>query len=725
MGLSSPSRAFATMMNALAIAITILVATLPVAVGGGVGVTGDVAAVAKNDVVLRSTQCSSQAATLNCSVVCALDCSGHGVCATSSPYADQVCVCDPGWAGRSCAVATGQIHSFTPCSDWCYHGSCQKDLCVCEPGFAGPQCDVQIDPASGCRPACARNGGLCRFGKCFCSPGAVGEDCDRREGEAASAFDQRVGVSSTTETPIATTVAPPMPTTTVDLREFTTSFAATAAVRNSSVTTFAATPGVADDEPLVQCGAGACSTVHGVCRWGRCHCHAGWTGSSCSDTAPACGGSGGGGGGGCSRHGVCLNGKCVCRPGFEGVACERLTLGSAMRFALFKGQRAFRDDEEAESVLGDNSALSLQAATREQLLRDAVSLPPQAAEDTWLLNSLFCSQAPPQRTIELFTGRASNAREAARSAQAATLCSGRGLCVFAQCLCEPGWEGAFCQRQMVSAVVGGDSGGESGSRPSGRRGVLCPRDCSGHGVCDTRDGTCACLPTHDGADCAERARCVDPTAVAAATSVAAAAVANKGILRPNVTAAAVALGVQPPDCSGHGICASRGRCVCQPGYSGKFCERQSACPLDCSGRGLCVDAPGPASAATIRRRHHHHQQQQQQRSQLRHLLSDNDASGGSAVTTTAATAATAATATTMLGRTCVCPPGFAGDACELLVLAATAGEDDVVAAVGGISASGGGSGAAASSSTVVVGIGDSSQQQQQQQQQQQLSLIHI
>ena len=558
-----------------------------------------------NSIDSLTTQCAPGARNPNCTTLCTLDCNGHGVCATSSPYAPQTCVCDPGWAGPTCAEASVQIHSFVSCRDWCYHGSCQKGVCVCEPGFSGPRCSVQLDPSAGCSPACQANLGTCYFGKCFCPPGASGNDCELTvsTNESAAQF-----LSSTQA---ATTAAP----TTVFETTTTSEYAGSARDSTTGVdTTFDSPTSAAllvTSDALTTSSVGGetrpcglrgnvCSVDHGTCRWGRCYCQAGWAGSSCLERAPACAG-----GGDCSRHGVCISGICLCRPGFESGdgGCERVTLGAKIRHALFKGQQAFSNDAEATSVLAP-PVINPKTA---ELMQDPQSVPEVVADDPWLLNSLFCSAAPPQSTIDLFTGRSTTSRAAARKIHAQQLCSGHGLCVFAQCLCEPGWQGALCEKQQERAIPN-----KGGLQPSlaGRYGVLCPNDCSGHGTCNTRDGTCTCLPTHRGASCSLAATC-RPPAVAlnnATRDVAVVALANE----------------LSQDCSGHGTCSSQDRCVCFPGYSGKFCEKAQPCVGDCSGRGLCLDAPGNGSAA----------------------------SAGSRV---------------VLSRTCACPPGFGGDSCEFVL----------------------------------------------------------
>ena len=80
-------------------------------------------------------------------------------------------------------------------------------------------------------------------------------------------------------------------------------------------------------------------------------------------------------------------------------------------------------------------------------------------------------------------------------------------------------------------------------------GPVCPKDCSGHGVC--AGGICSCSPGWKGVDCATKSFC-------------------------------------PNNCSGHGTCV-QSQCACGPGWSGDDCNIQINCANNCSGHGVCVN----------------------------------------------------------------------------------------------------------------------------------------
>ncbi|RYG70340.1 hypothetical protein EON64_00440, partial [archaeon] len=95
----------------------------------------------------------------------------------------------------------------------------------------------------------------------------------------------------------------------------------------------------------------------------------------------------------------------------------------------------------------------------------------------------------------------------------------------------------------------------------------CPNACSKHGRCHSPSRQCECFDGYTGADCSLRICPFDR------------AWADKGIQDDNAH--------RPAECSNKGLCdRTTGLCVCQEGFEGIACERQS-CPNNCNGVGEC------------------------------------------------------------------------------------------------------------------------------------------
>jgi len=94
--------------------------------------------------------------------VCPYNCTGHGSCDEMSGS----CVCDSGYGGSACAMATD------PCPNACSsRGNCQGDACVCLAGYGGADCSFT------CPSRCNTPNGVCMDQACKCSSGWKGHDC--------------------------------------------------------------------------------------------------------------------------------------------------------------------------------------------------------------------------------------------------------------------------------------------------------------------------------------------------------------------------------------------------------------------------------------------------------------------------------------------------------------------------------------------------------------------
>ena len=213
---------------------------------------------------------------------------------------------------------------------------------------------------------------------------------------------------------------------------------------------------------------------------------------------------------------------------------------------------------------------------------------------------------------------------------------GHGECNdLGECSCYPGFTGPDCgqvvpcRANCTSAVHGScQASGICACRP-GWSGIdcatpQCPRDCSGHGECNTVTGRCTCAEGFSGRDCAKecpnhcskRGTCIDGACAcdpgfSGRDCSQTARCPRSQFLHPDL------------DCSGHGFCFRPGRkCICEPGYTGRdcsqddgscgqgscgshgtcrhgqcfcdlgwsgaHCELQNQCPSNCHGHGFCV-----------------------------------------------------------------------------------------------------------------------------------------
>ena len=172
-------------------------------------------------------------------------------------------------------------------------------------------------------------------------------------------------------------------------------------------------------------------------------------------------------------------------------------------------------------------------------------------------------------------------------------CSGHGHCVGGLCVCDLSWLGDDCSGLAPKAPTAGLHD-EAKS---------CPHDCWGLGTCNLGMGVCLCLPGFAGPDCSEgicprncsgRGVCVagtQPRATALrgfATNETSAREFWRGGCRcaAGWTGRDCALLVCPHGCHGHGTCVN-GTCACESGYAGATCDK-AQCPWPCRNGGACV-----------------------------------------------------------------------------------------------------------------------------------------
>jgi len=191
---------------------------------------------------------------------CPHNCSGHGVCNSTS----QQCLCTEGYTGDFCDVRR--------CVDDCNgHGLCMNGMCICDESHYGRYC-----AQTRCEEDCSGRG-YCFQGQCQCTEEWVGTACKQ------SLFRGRS-------------------TTRIIVGGAKSNLRGTPSVEVSTIRASA----------KLQC-PGNCSS-RGVCNGKTCTCDAGFFGSDCSQYCPDS----------CSGHGDCVQGACLCLAGYSGPSCNEV-----------------------------------------------------------------------------------------------------------------------------------------------------------------------------------------------------------------------------------------------------------------------------------------------------------------------------------------------------------------------------------------------------------------
>lgn len=175
-------------------------------------------------------------------------------------------------------------------------------------------------------------------------------------------------------------------------------------------------------------------------------------------------------------------------------------------------------------------------------------------------------------------------------------CSGHGTCAHGQCFCDKNFEGDGCE---ISAAI------ENEESQLDRMNAECPNDggdvCSGHGQCFA--GQCRCVQGYYGVLCNSVSKFDDVTAEnnpvvskverfkAESATLKRVGKAKRASLRlgssrgsaSNLVGQKQKSNVRtngcPSGCSGHGDCDSNNRCLCNSGFSGIDCSKQSLSSL--------------------------------------------------------------------------------------------------------------------------------------------------
>jgi len=308
------------------------------------------------------------------------------------------------------------------------------------------------------------------------------------------------------------------------------------------------------------CGIDTCDGLNkcnsnGVCKNAQCFCSPGWEGDDCSKEMKCpdnCGG-----------NGVCKYGKCFCDPGHEGDDCS--------------GVAKCEDDCNAHGVCNGGKCLCELGWAGDTCgkLKSLKSCPNDCGgEARGLCRAGVCYCNPG------FMGAScDDSMICPGEIDGNIFCEGHGECLYGECFCHPGYAGKDCSEKKA-----------------------CPKDCSGNGQCF--DGACECKPGYHGEACGEADKCLNDCSHHG-FCFKQKCFCNTGFLGEDCSVSADKLKEEERQkhcgegCSGHGVCgygmlsfetsAPLARCLCQPGFSGDYCEVAHLCQGQCNGHGECVN----------------------------------------------------------------------------------------------------------------------------------------
>jgi predicted nucleic acid-binding Zn-ribbon protein len=488
-----------------------------------------------------------------------LGCNTHGKCQSSN-----VCLCDKGWSGPSCKIATCKgVSGWKACGG---HGECkQPDQCVCHNGWGGNNCD---EPVCGgltqAQGACSKGKGTCTGfsgfaggSKCECQHGYEGPTCAiaRCDGltdkEGACSGHGKCGAPNTCH---CDKLWGGKDCTKESCARCSGHGACIAATANSAAACDCnAGYGGADcsvDSCGGKTGASACSGK-GVCKKGVCTCETGRTGNDCQ--IKTCFGKSQVDGA-CSNRGVCVSeDKCVCRVGYEGPECQYTQcFGKTLQTGSCSGHGSC-DKPDVCKCLGAKSDGDKWTGNECKQYKSAVL--PSA---TPMVATKGCKSGWEGTDCKTPICPKSNGK----------VCGGHGKCAgVGLCKCDAGWTGTACGLASCKNKLTGQGA------------------CSGHGTCSGPD-TCTCAPGYGGSEC-EQLKCSKSCenggkCVAGDKCECAAGFGGPTCLDHICDGKSTSTGA----CGGNGLCGAKGKCSCFKGWGGAGCT-EPVCSKGC-GKGKCV-----------------------------------------------------------------------------------------------------------------------------------------
>ncbi|CAH1263916.1 NOTCH1 [Branchiostoma lanceolatum] len=448
---------------------------------------------------------------------CAVEAPCEPTCENGGTCKAGQCVCPPGYLGLSCAIEA-------PCEPTCENGgTCKAGQCVCPPGYLGPSCAIEM----ACEPTC-ENGGTCKAGECLCPPGYLGPSCS--DEAPCEPTCENGGTCKAGQC-----VCPPGylgPSCAIEAPcEPTCENGGTCKAGQCLCPPGYLGPRCSNEAPCEPtCENG------GTCKAGQCLCPPGYLGPSCSDEAP-CEPT-------CENGGTCKAGQCLCPPGYLGPSCflEAPCEPTCENGGTCKAGQCVC----LPGYLGPSCAI--EAPCEPTCENGGTCKAGQCVCPTGYLGPSCAIEAPCEPTCE--NGGTCKAGQCvcppgylgpscAIEAPCEPTCENGGTCKAGQCVCPPGYLGPSCALEAPCEPTcenGGTCKAGQCVCPPGYLGSSCAIEapceptCENGGTC--RAGQCICPPGYIGPSCSDEAPC-EPSCENGATCKKGVCICPPGFLGPS------------------------------------------------------------------------------------------------------------------------------------------------------------------------------------------------